>query len=438
MKTKDLTIQALFKDGTVYVARRYQRSRDPSCGRSFLRNIVIALVVFFAYGVASAVQEQSVFRDMRLVLSFYDDADNPLLEMSAPNVGQSFTIYMFVPEAAGMRSVGFQVNFQFLNLRNMYRFTTILNGNAYDGSALFVNEEYPQVSALLVSKPTIPASGFIGSVTFKVLEALPEGNRWIFSGHASMGDPDTNQNDRLNTDDGLLKLIGKPQYVVASIPGDLDLDGDVDFNDFLIFTGNYGRVGDPPQVPEPQTVYVTVRDTVYIDRPGADTPQMARAHFMQGFWHFGTAFSADQPHLIDTFGGFLLGEILHPDPDEYPELKGEKVVMGAAFDGSLAAMGYNPDNENYILSYKFVDDDDLEDESLEFRMIQNRPIGFWVSRNPQTGQIISSSLHISNDSGKGYHPNSGFVNRMASANKVAESVPGHMRFVERLARIINQ
>ena len=233
-----------------------------------MRNIVIALVVFVSLHSAAegTVQEYSVFRDMRLVLSFTDDPEFPLERIDQPKVGQTLTIYIFVSEASGYETSGFKVEFGFLLLGNMYRFMEILSGEAYNGSALFADEEYPMVTALLLNKPTIPTSGYIGSVTFKILEDLPEGDRWIIPLTASMGDPNTNQEDKLNLNHALLRLTGAPLYVVASIPGDLDLDGDVDFSDFLIFTGNFGRTGDPPGVPEPKTVYVTVTDTVYVDR----------------------------------------------------------------------------------------------------------------------------------------------------------------------------
>ena len=403
-----------------------------------MRIIVFALIVSVC-SVAEAVQEHSVFRDMRLVISFTGDHVYPLVKIDQPEAGRTFTIYMFVPEASGLQTQGFEVGFGFLSSLHMFHFMEFLYGEAYDGSALFIDEEYPTVTALLLSKPTIPASGYIGSATFKILEDLPEGDRWILAWHASMGDPDTNQNDPLDCIGATLTLTGTPRYIVASIPGDLDLDGDVDFGDFLIFTDNFGKTGDPPNVPEPETVYITVTDTVYVDRGTADTPQMARARAMLGFWHFSLALGPDQPNPIDTFAGFLFGRIIHPDPEEWPELKGEKVVMGASWDGSIAAMGYNVSNEDYILSYKFADDDDSDDEYLEFKMVQGKPIGYWVTRDPQTFEVVGNLEHITNDSGKGYHPNSGYVYRLSSesGSKLAGGgVPEPMRLVERIVDII--
>jgi hypothetical protein len=45
-----------------------------------------------------------------------------------------------------------------------------------------------------------------------------------------------------------------------SIPGDLDLDGDVDFQDFFIFAENFGKSG-----PALDTLTVTIQDTVFVE-----------------------------------------------------------------------------------------------------------------------------------------------------------------------------
>ena len=58
--------------------------------------------------------------------------------------------------------------------------------------------------------------------------------------------------DTLNTDSAILTFStdlggdGVPAGEVCLIPGDLDLDGDVDFADFVAFASNYGRTGPRP------------------------------------------------------------------------------------------------------------------------------------------------------------------------------------------------
>ena len=44
--------------------------------------------------------------------------------------------------------------------------------------------------------------------------------------------------------------------IAEAIDGDLDLDGDVDFQDFLILVQNFGKQG-PPSPARTDTIYVT-------------------------------------------------------------------------------------------------------------------------------------------------------------------------------------
>ena len=338
-RRQDSRIDYVENDTARLLFRR--RPLTPNAGRSGLRNIVIALVVFVSpQGVAEAIQEQSVFRDMRLVLSLYDDAKRPIREMDAPKVGQTFTIYMYVPEASGMRTTGFEIEFGFLSTLRMYQFMVILNGEAYDGSALYADEQYATVTALLLGKPAIPASGYIGSVTFKILKDLPEGDRWILVQHASMGDPETNQRDVLDVVGAYLILTGAPRYIAASIPGDLDLDGDVDFSDFLIFSSNFGRRGDPPTVPEPETVYVTVTDTVYISGSANEHPKSGAS--LLGFWSFGFGIGSAEAIRLD----FVFGKIISDEDSDVI------VALGVAHDGTIATLARGITSKKHLLLFK--------------------------------------------------------------------------------------
>ena len=55
-------------------------------------------------------------------------------------------------------------------------------------------------------------------------------------------------------------LIALTAWPVWSIPGDLDLDGKVDFDDFFILADNFGREGPP------DTLRVTVVDTLKVEK----------------------------------------------------------------------------------------------------------------------------------------------------------------------------
>ena len=62
---------------------------------------------------------------------------------------------------------------------------------------------------------------------------------------------------------GCLLLIMATANIAEAIDGDLDLDGDVDFQDFLILVQNFGKQG-PPSPARTDTIYVTKTDTVFI------------------------------------------------------------------------------------------------------------------------------------------------------------------------------
>ena len=68
----------------------------------------------------------------------------------------------------------------------------------------------------------------------------------------------------------LVCLVAIPIAIFANAhepyQGDFDLDGDVDFTDFLTFASNYGKTGgSTTPINRVDTVRVVVRDTIYID-----------------------------------------------------------------------------------------------------------------------------------------------------------------------------
>lgn len=65
------------------------------------------------------------------------------------------------------------------------------------------------------------------------------------------------------------------QYIPAN-PGDLDLDGDVDFDDFFIFAANFGKKGPRPTGGAGTGVQtVTVHDTVYVNIPSGPSSSVS-------------------------------------------------------------------------------------------------------------------------------------------------------------------
>ena len=61
---------------------------------------------------------------------------------------------------------------------------------------------------------------------------------------------------------GCLLLIMATANIAEAIDGDLDLDGDVDFQDFLLLVQNFGKQG-PPSPARIDTIYVTKTDTLF-------------------------------------------------------------------------------------------------------------------------------------------------------------------------------
>ena len=61
---------------------------------------------------------------------------------------------------------------------------------------------------------------------------------------------------------GCLLLIMATANIAEAIDGDLDLDGDVDFQDFLLLVQNFGKQG-PPSPARIDTIYVTKIDTLF-------------------------------------------------------------------------------------------------------------------------------------------------------------------------------
>jgi hypothetical protein len=100
----------------------------------------------------------------------------------------------------------------------------------------------------------------------------------------------------------------------ASIPGDVDKDGDVDFNDFVLLAKNFGKTG----------------SSVW---PQDATPQ-ERAQALLGFWVFNV------PTEDRTFE-FLMGHI--------QDNEGDISVTGTDAYGVIVGGYYQPDTEQFLI-----------------------------------------------------------------------------------------
>ena len=107
------------------------------------------------------------------------------------------------------------------------------------------------------------------------------------------------------------------------IPGDLDLDGDVDVADFLIFTANFGKTGPvPSQTP-------------------TTSPERKRAENLLGFWKLLAELSSIGS-VLDYY--YILGYI-----SDQPFDDGELPVWGGDDLGRRILGGYNKGLSRYTI-----------------------------------------------------------------------------------------
>ena len=132
--------------------------------------------------------------------------------------------------------------------------------------------------------------------------------------------------------------------IVEPITGDLDLDGDVDFADFLLFSNNFGKTGPVPTSTPTQpterivTVTVTVHDTVYISSGGSGSPQEERAQEMLGFWQF-------QEYTSLKTRYYIIGYINYNRPND----NGELFYWGSTNINTIVGGIYFPNRNQYGL-----------------------------------------------------------------------------------------
>ena len=180
---------------------------------------------------------------------------------SAPlmNAGGSVEIQLFVPETAGKQTFGY--NLEFDNTGNI--FTDNFNppsGASWSGAPLTLTPGEPVLTALLIGLPIVPDNGYIGSVILQARQDIA-GDLTVRFKEVTMADP-SRDNDRLDTAGASITFTAAS--AVEVIPGDLDLDGDVDFTDFLTFAGNFGKTGPVPIGGGVRIRTVVVHDTVTI------------------------------------------------------------------------------------------------------------------------------------------------------------------------------
>ena len=176
---------------------------------------------------------------------------SPVLE-----AGDSLKYQIFAPATAGKQSFGFNIQFALIG-KETTKYLSEPTGTLCDCSSLSPTFGQPVISALLLTSPTIPSNGFLGTVEFTMLQNLSEGDVLAIVS-ATMADL-SRDNDALDVSNASVQFTNQ----VDPVDGDFDLDGDVDFLDFLNFAGNFGHQGPVPSPRIAETRIVTIRDTFF-------------------------------------------------------------------------------------------------------------------------------------------------------------------------------
>lgn len=376
-----------------------------------MRLFIWFIIVLFPLRITESVEPQARFSGLTIYLD-----SNPILgnqgnsELHLPNVGSEFIIEIYVPEAAGARTLGYNLEFGLYDLNTVYPHLKILSGTAFDGSALNVDGEVGRATALLLSQPIVPESGYLGRIIWRVNQEL-ESTDTLYLVSATMGDATNQDNDLLNTNSATLDITSI-EYIPA-MAGDLDLDGDVDFADFLIFARNFGQTGPVPTGPfrdqesEPTVIY----ETVWVE---IDDPNYQAAREMAGFWHFGaveepgTDTEPGEEHLGFVFGGRFVEEYT-PDEEDLS-------LVGIAHDGSVAGITYFFEEQSYLILFR-LNEDAAEPPQYAGVIVftlneDNNPEGYFALGDTTTGEIIPTDFLISNNSAQGWSAQTRFTDHL--------------------------
>jgi hypothetical protein len=182
---------------------------------------------------------------------------------ASPRAGETLEFQLFVPLAAGRQTLGYNLGFSATGIDFLEYFS--ISGRDFSGSPIVVIRDEPVASAILISRPTYPSSGHIGTITLTALRDVPPGTTVFLTGRTSLADVNSAE-DLLDVSQATVDLVDVD--FVPVIPGDLDLNGSVDFSDFLTFASNFGASGPVPSPIIPRTILardtVIVRDTLTV------------------------------------------------------------------------------------------------------------------------------------------------------------------------------
>ena len=145
--------------------------------------------------------------------------------------GDTIQIQLFVPMAAGKQTYGYEIELD-LPGKTFFDHIGSISGTGFTGATLRQTPDRPILSALLISTPAIPENGYLGQIDLQVTNPLESETTLIVktASMASLSGPQST----LDVSNAVITIAN------ISLPGDFDGDLDVDFADFLAFTGVFG------------------------------------------------------------------------------------------------------------------------------------------------------------------------------------------------------
>ncbi|MCY3871089.1 MAG: hypothetical protein OXG87_16185 [Gemmatimonadetes bacterium] len=157
-------------------------------------------------------------------------AYNNTLTIPEQKVGDTIQLQLFLPMAAGKQTYGYEIELD-LPGKTFSNYIGNISGTDFTGASLFPTSGRPILSALLLSTPVVPATGYLGQIDLQVTNTL-EAETTLIVKTASMAGLNRQQ-DPLDVSNAVISIH-------ISYPGDFDGDRDVDFSDYLAFISVFG------------------------------------------------------------------------------------------------------------------------------------------------------------------------------------------------------
>ena len=154
--------------------------------------------------------------------------DNRLI-IPEQTAGDTIQLQLFVPMAAGKQTYGYEIELD-LPGKTFSDYIGNISGTSFTGASLRQTPDRPVLSALLISTPAVPDNGYLGQIDLQVTNTLEPETTLIVktASMAGLVGPQSSLD------------VSNAVITVTIIAGDFDGDLDVDFSDFLAFTGVFG------------------------------------------------------------------------------------------------------------------------------------------------------------------------------------------------------